>query len=140
MRSEAGFFEQARQQIAMLEDVATVEVSHVTGSIMISHPDETYENLHPRLQAIDLFELSSAPQPVTPAKEILTSGISRIDRLISQGSAGGVDLHTLAFTAVLGSALHQFVRGNYTGPAVPLLLSGINLLRQVSDPGQDPDI
>jgi len=41
--------------------------------------------------------------------------------------------------ALLGTALHQFLRGNYTGPAVPLLLSGINLLRQPSDPRQDPD-
>lgn len=138
MRSESEFFEQARQQIAGFEDVAAVEVNDMTGSIMISHPDQAYENLYPHLQAMDLFELISTPQPVTPAKELLTSGISRIDRLISQGSYAGVDLRILAFTAVLGSAVHQLVRGNYTGPAIPMLLSGINLLRQDSEPRQDP--
>lgn len=139
MRSESEFFVQARQQIAGLEDVDAVEVSDLTGSITIFHSDQNYEKLQPRLRAINLFELTSAPQPVTPARELLTSGVSRIDRLISQSSSGGVDLSTLAFTALLGTALHQFVRGNYTGPAVPLLLSGINLLRQPSDPRQDPD-
>lgn len=137
MRSESEFFEQVGQQIAGLEDVAAVEVNDVTGSIMISHPDRTYEHLHPRLQAIDLFELVATPQPVTPAREILISGISRIDRLIYQGSSGGIDLGTLAFTALLGSSLHQFIRGNYTGPAIPLLLSGINLLRQPPDRRQE---
>ena len=139
MRSESEFFEQAREQIAGFEGVAAVEASDVTGSIVISHPDQTYENLHARLQAMDLFEFVSTPQPVTPAREILASGISRIDRFVSEGSLGRVDLGTLAFTALLGSALHQFIRGNYTGPAFPMILSGINLLRQSPQPPQDPD-
>lgn len=139
MRSESEFFEQAREHIAGFEGVATVEVSDVTGSIVISHPDRNYEDLHTRLQAMDLFELMPTPQPVTPVREILASGVSRIDRFVSEGSSGRVDLGTLAFTALLGGALHQFIRGNYMGPAFPMILSGITLLRQPPGPKQDPD-
>jgi len=137
MRHEAEFFEQVKNQISKLNQVAAVEVSEVTGSIMISHPETNFENLEPQLAKLDLFEINLTPPPVTPAKDILSSSVSQLDQMISEGSSGGVDLNTLAFTAVLGIALFQMTRGNFIGPAIPMLLSGMDLLRKVSDNGQD---
>jgi len=140
MRLENDFFDQCEQLISELEEVSQVEVSNITGSIMISHPEVSFHTLESRLMPLEIFELIPEPPPVTPAREIISSGVSHIDQFISERSSGGVDLGTIAFTAILGTALHQMLRGNFSGPAIPMLLSGLDLLRKVTTPDKtDPD-
>jgi len=139
MRLENDFFDHCEQLISELEGVSQVEVSSITGSIMISHPETSFHRIESQLMPLELFELIPEPPPVTPAREMITSGVSHIDQFINERSSGGIDLGTIAFTAVLGTALHQMIRGNLTGPAIPMLISGLDLLRKVTPPDKtDP--
>ena len=139
MRQETGFFENAYNWITDIDGVSAVSVNDVTGSIMVQHPEQPFEELAPELEALELFELVTAPPPVTPARDILNSGVNELDRMINKGSSGGLDLATLTFTAVFGTAMHQIAKGNYTGPGIPLILSGISLLRKATGQEQEPD-
>ena len=139
MRQQVEFFGQAYHQIAAIDGVSDVSVNQLTGSIMLLHPEQAFMELKPELQALELFELVMSPPPVTPAREVLYSGVTELDRMINKGSLGGMDLGMLSFSAVLGTAIHQIAKGNYTGPGIPLLISSIGLLRKAAEQDKEPD-
>ncbi len=46
-------------------------------------------------------------------------------------------LVVLAVIGLVGIAVHQIYRGNIVGPAIPILLSALNLTQQISNPVSD---
>jgi hypothetical protein len=59
-------------------------------------------------------------------------GVARLDKGLSAGTAGHFDLRTLVLTGLLSAAALQLYRGNIIGPAVPMLISAMNLAHQIS--------
>jgi hypothetical protein len=74
----------------------------------------------------------------TPAIEPLRSSLSGIGNLVREGTAGSVDLRTLAFIGMMGLTLHQILRGQVLGPALPMLWNAFSLIGNISG-SQQPD-
>jgi hypothetical protein len=72
--------------------------------------------------------------------EPLRSSLSGIEQALKSGTAGGVDLRTLAFLGMMGLTLHQILRGQVLGPALPMLWNAFSLIGQInrSAPAESP--
>jgi hypothetical protein len=64
--------------------------------------------------------------------EPLRSGLSGIEQALKSGTAGNVDLRTLAFLGLMGLTLHQVLRGQVLGPALPMLWNAFSLVGQIN--------
>ena len=74
-----------------------------------------------------LFELILEKPPMLTPMEAVSAKIGRADSTIREVSVGGLDLRTAAFIGDLLLALQQATRGNFSGPAIPMLLAALSL-------------
>lgn len=133
------FFEEVRECLEGLSAVTEVKINCNTGSVLLLHPEASYPEVEAELRELRLFDLSDAPEPQTPALSPVLSGLSSINRALSSGSAGGVDLRTVAFVGVMALVLRQILRGQIIGPALPMVVMALNLLKGVGDSGADSE-
>jgi len=125
-----------REQQEGLPGVESVRVSPVTGSVLLQHPELDFDELAPRLWDCELFHLLAGPPPEVPALDPLKTGLSGIDRLLGEGTGGGVDLRTIAFIATMGMAISQIMRGQIMSPAFTLMWNAMDLVfRNAGDSG-----
>ena len=96
------------------------------------HPELAYENLEAQLGQLGLFELSESPEPQKPALKPLLEGGSWINQAVIEGTLGTIDLRTIAVIGLVGLAIQQALRGNIVGPALPLILSALDLAQHSS--------
>ena len=139
MRQDQAYFDSVGHQLQQLSVITDVTTSATTGSILIQHTSTSMDELLAIIERIGLFELTAEAAPATPALEPLMSSMSGLNRAISEGTAGSIDLRTVAITAVAGIAIHQLFRGNLAGPAIPLLISTFNLAQGFSMTAGDED-
>jgi hypothetical protein len=84
------------------------------------------------LRQLDWFALSEGREPVNSPLGSLSSRISMIDKAISGGSGGMVDLRTLAYVGLLGLTIRQAMRGQVLGPALPMMWQAIGLIKRLN--------
>jgi hypothetical protein len=135
-RKDADYFEAVREHLEDLPGVESVRVSSVTGSVLVLHPELEFDALAPRLWDCELFHLLAGPPPEVPSFAPLQSGLAGIDRLLGEGTGGGVDLRTIVFIATMGMAISQIMRGQIMAPAFNLMWNAMGLvLRNAGDSG-----
>jgi hypothetical protein len=122
------YFASLQEQLESLPVVSEVEVSAVSGSVLLLHPLHAFEEVRSELERLGLFELTTEKPPAMTPMEAVTAKIARTDDAINEISSGGVDLRTLAFVAAILLALQQAIRGNFSGPAIPMILAALSLL------------
>lgn len=138
-RQDLDYFQAVCAQLESLAGVTETRFNGTTGSLLLLHPELLYVELEPQLKELALFELVDGPEPKSPALNPVFAGFSWIDQAISEGSAGNVDLRSLAFIGLIGVAAQQLYRGNIAGPAIPMLLSALSLAQQINQSTTDAD-
>jgi hypothetical protein len=133
------YFEEVRERLGELSEIADIKINGTTGSILLQHPETPYSELEALLDDLQLFELTTAPEPAPSALSPVLSGLSGVNQALSHGSAGSVDLRALAFLAVMGLVIRQVLRGQLIGPALPMIVMALNLLKGVGDSTPDAD-
>ncbi len=137
MRQDQEFFDEVLASVASISGVSDVRTNPVTASVLVSHPELGFDKLQPAMGALELFEMVPGMPPAAPSMSHTINSISRLDQAISAGSSGSVDLRTLAFTGIVGLSIHQMLRGNFTGPAIPMLLSAVDLAQRYRNHNDD---
>ncbi len=136
-RKDTEYFETVREHLEDLPGVESVRVNSVTGSVLLLHPELDFDQLAPRLSDSELFQLLAGPPPEVPAFAPLQSGLAGIDRLVGEGSGGGVDLRTIAFMITMGMAIRQVMRGQIMVPAFTLMWHAMDLVfRKAGESGE----
>ena len=79
--------------------------------------------------------IAEKPPAVRPM-EAVAAKLARTDSLINEFSSGGFDLRTLAFAIAMLMTLQQAVKGNFSGPAIPMFLAALSLVS--SNGGNNP--
>ncbi len=130
-RQDPDYFQEICPQLESLAGISEVSFNDNTGSLLLRHPELPFTELGPRLSELGLFELVEGPEPKSTALNPVFSGFSWIDKTISDGSTGKVDLRSLAFLGLIGLSAQQIYRGNILGPAIPMLLSALDLAQQI---------
>ena len=136
-RQDADYFTTLCSRIEALDGVMEVSANPITGSVLLLHPELPYAQLEPRLAALDLFEIVAAPAPKQSALMPVFDGVASLDQGLAGGTSGNFDLRTLAVIGLVGAAVHQLYRGNIFGPAVPMLVSALDLARQIAVSAMD---
>lgn len=136
-RQEPDYFAELCRRIEALDGVTEVSANPNTGSLLLLHPEQSFTDLEPQLQALELFEIVDAPASEQSVLMPVFSGIARIDEGLAAGTSGNFDLRTLAVIGLLGVAVQQIYRGNIVGPAIPMLMSALELARQIAGPATD---
>jgi hypothetical protein len=131
-RQDPDYFTDLSSRMEALQGVEAVSANPTTGSVLLLHPDCPYERLQPQLTALELFELVEVPPPARSALSPVFEGVARINEGLAAGTSGNYDLRTLAVLGLLGVAVHQLYRGNIVGPAIPMLISALDLARQIA--------
>jgi hypothetical protein len=127
-RQDEAYFEELRRQLQPVDGIEHVRVNCNTGTIIVRHPEKPYADLETELRRLQLFDIAEGTEPETPALKPLISGLSKIDRLINEESAGIANLRTLVVAAAVLLAIRQFRRGELLGPALPLLWNALELV------------
>lgn len=126
-RQDPEYFEAVRARLASVQGIDKVRVNSATGSIVLLHPDTTFDEIASGLWQPDLFEFAAGPERATSALAQLQGGITKINQAINQSTAGVADLKTVAVIALVLLAIRQIMRGSLFGPALPLLWSALDL-------------
>ena len=122
-----------------LAGIDEVRTNSTTGSIILLHSLENNTELLKRLPQLALFEITDCQQHDASAFTPLRSGLTGIEQLLRNGTAGSVDLKTVAFIGVMGLTLHQIMRGQVLGPALPMLWNAFSLINRMnSEPPDSP--
>ena len=127
------YFEEVRRQLTALPGIEEVRINCNTGTVLLLHGEESLDRLDSRLRPLGLFDLNPGPEPAKPALEQLSSGIAMVDAALLESSGGRMDLRTLSYIAMMGFTLHQIVRGNLLGPAIPMMGQALSLLNRITD-------
>ncbi|MEN8180331.1 MAG: HMA2 domain-containing protein [Pseudomonadota bacterium] len=133
------YFQAVCVQLESLDGVTDVSFNDATGSLLLLHPELPYAELAPLLQRLALFELVDGPEPKSLALNPVFEGFSWMNHALSEGSAGNVDLRSLAFIGLIGVAAQQLYRGNIAGPAIPMLLGALSLAQQINQSTPESD-
>lgn len=126
-RQDPEYFEEVRERLASVTGVSEVRVNSNTGSIVLLHPRKSFEEIAPGLQQPDLFEFFAGPEPEISALAKLQTGMTKLNQVINQGTAGVADLKTVAVIVLVALAIRQIRRGSLIGPALPLLWSALDI-------------
>ena len=133
------YFEAISKQLEGLPGIDEVRTNPTTGSIILLHSLENNTELLERLPQLALFEITACHKQDASAFTPLRSGLNGIEQLLRNGTAGSVDLKTVAFIGVMGLTLHQIMRGQVLGPALPMLWNAFSLINRInSSPADSP--
>ncbi|MGD8618514.1 MAG: hypothetical protein PVH54_04930 [Gammaproteobacteria bacterium] len=142
-RQNTGFFDAVITQLESLPGIERVTVNTSTGSVILYHELPNNEMLVEQLLDTGMFVFSAETVRQSSVFNPLRSSLSGIEQAIKSGTAGNVDLRTLAFLGMMGLTLHQVLRGQVLGPALPMLWNAFSLIGHINntqpEPGPDPD-
>ncbi|MGD8312163.1 MAG: hypothetical protein PVJ66_06160 [Gammaproteobacteria bacterium] len=137
-RQDETYFEDARSLLESLPGIVQVSVNSSTASIVMHHELPNNDVLLERLDDCGLFVLGTESAQQTTTFAPLRNGLSGIEQALKSGTAGSVDLRTLAFLGMMGLTLHQILRGQVLGPALPMLWNAFSLIDRASSTPPEP--
>ena len=124
-RWDKEWLSEAASQLEKLGGVDKVDVSAVSGSLLIHHqPDAAVEQ---RLSGPGLFQIIDVPISDPPLLDRVADGIHRSDRALQRRTAGRTNLRTLLILVLVILAFVQTLRGRVMVPAISLLLFAAQL-------------
>ncbi len=124
-RWDKEWLSEAASQLEKLSGVDKVDVSAVSGSLLIHHqPDAAVEQ---RLSGPGLFQIIDVPISDPPLLDRVADGIHRSDRALQRRTAGRTNLRTLLILVLVILAFVQTLRGRVMVPAISLLLFAAQL-------------
>ena len=128
-RGDAAYFDEIQRRLANGGVVTVVDVSPLTGSVLVRHSGTTDDFINQTLRAElgDLVDLDSDPPSVARR---LNAEVTALDRGVQDLTRGELDLNTLASLGLMALAGVQLVRGQHPVLAVSLCWYASELLRR----------
>jgi hypothetical protein len=116
-KGDAVYFSSVRDALSASQGVDAVEVSPLTGSVLVRHSAPLAEIIDAsRLR--ELFTIREDPQAEAATLHDSVSNLfGSIDGRIKGFTGKSVDLAGLAFLALVGAGVYQIARGNFAAPA-----------------------
>lgn len=117
------------EHLAGLDGIELVDYRPATGSLVVEHPPlNATEFATAVAQAGGIIEPAEPPPPRPDNLMPVRVGLEQVDGLLSRMTAGGMDIRTLSFIALIGLAGRQLLRGELMPPAMTLLSWAADLL------------
>jgi hypothetical protein len=127
-RGDAGFFDHVERSLSNWKSVDGVEVSPLTGSILIRFHDAvallTENAARNDMFSVTFPETEAGPIELLTRKPIVEQAreaLKAADRTVRNWTGAQADLKSLILIAILAAALRQFARGRIAGPVTTLL-------------------
>ncbi|MGD0230241.1 MAG: HMA2 domain-containing protein [Syntrophorhabdales bacterium] len=116
-RGDAIYFASVRDALSAVQGVERVDVSPLTGSILLHHTGP-FTEIVDASQPLDLFTIREEPEAkVTVLHDSVSGLFGSIDGAVKGITGRGIDLGGIAFLALIGAGVYQIARGNFTAPA-----------------------
>ncbi|MGZ5007309.1 MAG: HMA2 domain-containing protein [Methylobacter sp.] len=138
-KKDSGYFERIAEFLTGFPGITQLQLNPAAASILICHaPGTEFGAIGEFAEANGLFNLTEAPEqeiiviPQVPIATLTSTTLNDIDELLKEFSQGLLDNRSLLLLTLIGLALHQTAKGNVMVPAVSLLWSAIELLREES--------
>ncbi|ETR74274.1 MAG: hypothetical protein OMM_06428 [Candidatus Magnetoglobus multicellularis str. Araruama] len=121
-KREFYLFSQLQSQFATFDNVETVIVNDLTGSLLLTGPTITKENVIDFANNKELFIVQSKTKAIKaslpkPLTEIVTAPIGQVNSAIKEESRNDVDLAGLFFLGLMSIGIYQVIRGNVMLPS-----------------------
>jgi hypothetical protein len=117
------------ERLAAEHGIDAVDFRPHTGSLVVDHPGLDAAGLVAVLTHLGAAVVAPGGA-ASPASGLVPvrRGLDRADSLLSQITAGGLDVRTLTFAVLVGLAVRQLLRGQVMVPALSLLTWAVQLL------------
>lgn len=135
---DAEWLSKTASRLAQVPDVEQVEVTAVSGSLLIRHHAGT--ELEERLAESGLFRIVDGPLSSPPVLDRITEGVYRSDRALERRTGGRIDLRTLLVLVLVALAIVQSLRRRIMVPAITLLIFAAQLAFVSKNPEQKPPL
>lgn len=137
-RGDEDYFSMLAKKLAALPGIKTVQVSPLTGSVLLTHALGAVDDIGAFAEAQDLFEVRPQPDRGVSMRERITNDVHALNHEFKKLSDGALDYWSLVFLALLGMAIHQLLKGNIAAPATTLLWYALGTLVIAEQGGKVP--
>jgi hypothetical protein len=119
-RGNQGYFATLRKVLAEHEGVEAVEVNQITGSVLLLGDGLDVEAVRTWGKERGLFKIEAPGNPGEDRSSHLPARAVKPLQGLQNGldhlTGGNLNLSGLIFFALLGTGIHQILRGNFTAP------------------------
>lgn len=137
MRGETAFFQSIKEQLTEHEDIFSVSVRPLTGSILIEHDGLDQNTLGEWSKEKDLFEITEQKlkHEGPSIAQMSEHELNKIDDMLKQGSEGRFDLLSVLLMMSVGLLINEFLNGRLAAGSFALVIyaldaAGIAKIRQ----------
>jgi hypothetical protein len=116
-RRDRDYFAEARKQIAALPGVTEVRANSVTGSLLVVHPELSFEDLEPKIEQQALFRLGEPPMPADAPLD--SNGLPT--RGMEEAGFGTMTLESVLFLVLMLFAGRKYPRASLIVGLVPVV-------------------
>jgi len=120
-RGDEKFFSILEEKLRTVPGIETVQVSALTGSVLVTHGLGSVDDIGTFAKAQHLFEVGPEPDLGLPIGERIATNVTALDQQFKELSGGAFDHWSLDFLILFGMAMYQMLKGNIAAPATTLL-------------------
>lgn len=137
-RGDENYFSMLAKKLAALPGIETVQVSPLTGSVLLTHALDAVDDIGAFAKAQGLFEVTPPPDPGLPMGERIANSVHTFNHELKKLSDGAFDYWSLIFFVLIGMAIYQILKGNIAAPATTLLWYALGTLLIAQQGGKIP--
>jgi len=131
-RGHAFFFQQLRDELSTCPLIHRVEVSAVTGSVLVWH-DGSAADVLKFANDRRLLDVSAEEAPDVPPVEAIANSVSRLDERVRAASAGRWSVGAVGFYGLVSATVYQLARGRVLPPAGTLAFQALSVFLRALD-------
>jgi hypothetical protein len=129
-KGEAAFFAKVANAVMEMPNMTSIQVNHVTASILCLHDDVSVQKISDYANEHRLFTIDTGGHEPVPVWQQASSGVATLDQTLKHISSGRIDLRSTLFVGVTALAIRQAYQGQILGPAATLLWYAMQLLKE----------
>lgn len=127
------YFNEVERALSTAENITSYSTNLATASVLLHYSNVSQLDVIQALNKFDLFSITTEKLKPKPVFDQIVSVVSGVDRSLKKSTADALDLRTIIFSILAVLIVRQFIRGELTGPAIPLMLSAFNTLNQYAN-------
>jgi len=120
------------EQLAQAPGIEMLDLRETTGSLVIEHPSLDAAGLTDRVQHAGGAIVQAARASDVPRDNLaaVRERMGNLDSMLTQLSAGGLDMRTLSFLVLFSLGITQLLRGQIMMPAFSFLWYAFELVKR----------
>jgi hypothetical protein len=135
-RRDHEYFLRLQQAFAEHEQVSSIKINTLTGSIFIEHADLDLEALKEIGRKGALFQLLEGTPPLTPALASASHRLRTFNQRLENSTGQYLDTRGAAFVLLVMFGVRQLIQGNLLAPASSLFWYAFQLVMQADKENQ----